>query len=381
MLRQPLKDSARWKEKIIKEKKRKENEGQEQVTIHENNNEESIKDAEERSSAFEEAVTESDLSDEEYQLDAESDELLEYTVAKKAVNEDNSSGDDSSERESDEEDGGFKKNKTIHINNESRSNDKQEDETESCSKENNERENITIVKDKLGRPHVAYGHTGKSFVFYHTKPSTIAVHLSNIDSILSSLPIMEKQKMAVLVLTSDDGNDWSLRSGITGHLLSLVWKKYNLDAVLIVKNAPSDSRWNDIEHFWSYLTSLHRGLIIPETLPDMNENRSEEEADQFVLDEGIKVLVNIDKGQSWDGHPITPVAVFGNSEEVEINGENLDNTAFSQEQFTSRKKLLESMQTYTHLKHQDPPFVKDALLFNKHSDRRCHFFMVSTESN
>ena len=69
--------------------------------------------------------------------------------------------------------------------------------------------------------------------------------------------------MKVLVLTADDGYDWSLRVNITDHLLGLVWKRYNLDGIIMVKNAPGDSRWNEIERFWSF---RHKGLTIPEVI-------------------------------------------------------------------------------------------------------------------
>ena len=123
---------------------------------------------------------------------------------------------------------------------------------------------VTAVKDKLGRPHIAYGHSGKAYMFYHSRqPSSIALHLSNIDSIIKSLSQEERDKMKVLVLTADDGYDWSLKVNITDHLLGLVWKRYNLDGIIMVKNAPGDSRWNEIERFWSF---RHKGLTIPEVI-------------------------------------------------------------------------------------------------------------------
>ena len=104
---------------------------------------------------------------------------------------------------------------------------------------------VTSVQDKLGRPHIAYGHSGKAYVFYHSRqPSSIALHLSNIDSIIKSLSQEDRDKMKVLVLSADDGYDWSLKVNITDHLLGLVWKRYNLDCLIMVKNAPGDSKWN-----------------------------------------------------------------------------------------------------------------------------------------
>ena len=237
---------------------------------------------------------------------------------------------------------------------------------------------VTAVKDKLGRPHIAYGHSGKAYVFYHSRqPSSIALHLSNIDSIIKSLSQEERDKMKVLVLSADDGYDWSLKVNITDHLLGLVWKRYNLDGIIMVKNAPGDSRWNEIERFWSFLTLRHKGLTIPDQLPEMNaNNRDKEEADNYVLDEGIKALVNIDKGIQWDGHNVTPVGLFHEADEVEIDGIKVANNFISEELYEKRKKLIESTNTFRTISETDPEFAKDCILFNKHYDRRCHFFMV-----
>ena len=150
--------------------------------------------------------------------------------------------------------------------------------------------------------------------------------------------------MKVLVLTADDGHDWAIKSRINLHVLGLFWRKHDFDAIIMVKNAPNDSKYNQIEHFWSYLSKLHAGLTIPETLDDMNdENRTQEEADNYVLDEAIKVLCNLDKNKEWDGHKVTPLPVFTNSDEVEINGKLVGNTAFSEEESERLKEMLDSL--------------------------------------
>lgn len=111
----------------------------------------------------------------------------------------------------------------------------------------------------------------------------------------------------------------------------------------------------------------------------MHDGRTEEEANNFVLNEAIKTLVNLDQGRKWDGHPVTPVAVFTNADKVEIDGQMVGNSAFPESLFNSRKKLLESGNTYDALHRKDPQFTDQAILFNKHSDRRSHFFMVTAK--
>ena len=137
-------------------------------------------------------------------------------------------------------------------------------------------------------------------------------------------------------------------------------------------------RWNDIEHFWSYLTMKHRGLEIPGTLPEMNDDgRTEEDAKNYVIDQGIEQLMHIDHGLAWDGHKVNPIGVFSGTTEVLINGQTIANDAFGEELFNHRKKCFDMAKTYDHMMSVDKEFVQDTVMFNKHYDRRSHFFMVS----
>ena len=109
----------------------------------------------------------------------------------------------------------------------------------------------------------------------------------------------------------------------------------------------------------------------------MNENnRGKEEANNYVLDEGIEMLVKIDHGIEWDGHKVTPVALFHEADQVEIDGVMVANDFIPQELYEKRKELIESTKSFERVNDLDPEFAKDCILFNKHYDRRCHFFMV-----
>ena len=423
MWKMPLAKSRAWRRRQEKERKRKE---REQGGEEEGEEEGDLSESEDEGIA----ADDTDLDEEQEEGDArenseEADRNLEYLVARQAELKENTIDLNKGAEETVEKENHSKRPRLMTINSASESTSSDEDvELEEDSEERPQKKlkkrrsrsdnandseseqgssttadvnanrpkehqrgsskgtvtidgvEVTAVQDKLGRPHVAYGHSGKAYVFYHSRTSSIALHLSNIDSIIASLSPEDRAKMKVLVLSADDGYDWSLKVNITDHLLGLIWKRYDLDCVIMVKNAPNDSRWNEIERFWSYLTLRHKGLIIPERLPEMDENRNEDEAKDYVINEGIKMLVNTDKGNEWDGHKVTPVGLFQGAEEVEIDGVKLPNNAISEELYEHRKKLIESTNTFDTISRLDPEFAKDCKMFNQHYDRRCHFFMV-----
>ena len=237
MLRKPLVAGASWKRGQAKRRRMAE---EVNVTLDEEEDDEEDK----KSDVSSPGIEEGDLEEE----NKEKDKMLEFNVARIATRFEISDEESEGEKEertndmisnSDEND--YEGIEKEHEGREAEENDEQEKLTP--DKETN-KDKVVYVTDNLGRKHVAFGHSGRTYVFYHSRPSTIGLHLSNIDSIIESLSQSDLSNMKVLILTADDGNDWSLRSNITDHMLCLLWLKYDLDAVIIVKNAPSDSRFN-----------------------------------------------------------------------------------------------------------------------------------------
>ena len=64
----------------------------------------------------------------------------------------------------------------------------------------------------------------------------------------------EKRKKTVLILILDDGADYGICTTATMHYFGKLWLELNLDMLIVVKNAPRDSRFNPVEHLWGWLT-------------------------------------------------------------------------------------------------------------------------------
>ena len=103
------------------------------------------------------------------------------------------------------------------------------------------------VKDSNGREHIKVPSTGETFVFYKShraKPSNIARHVEDL------LTINEYRNIqSCLLLLLDDGADWAGRSVQTKYWLGWLWKRLDLDMLIVARNAPGDSRWNLIERW------------------------------------------------------------------------------------------------------------------------------------
>ena len=101
------------------------------------------------------------------------------------------------------------------------------------------------VLDSNGREHIKIPNTGETYVFYKShraKPSSISRHVDDL------LTIDQRRKFKHnLLLLCDDGADWAGRSVQTIYWLGWLWRKLNLDMLIMARPAPGDSKWNPIE--------------------------------------------------------------------------------------------------------------------------------------
>ena len=85
-----------------------------------------------------------------------------------------------------------------------------------------------MTTDKFGRQHVVTNRTGESFVFlrsHNHNPSTMEVHMNELHAILTSMT----KKPKIVVIKSDDGDDYSIRNQYNTHLLGRIFIDFNLD--------------------------------------------------------------------------------------------------------------------------------------------------------
>ena len=101
---------------------------------------------------------------------------------------------------------------------------------------------------KNGRKHVATAHTGPTYVFFAShqmKPSTISRHVNDILTISEADRSVAGKACQILLL--DDGLDWGGRGLQTCFYFGELWRRLNLDLLIIARNAPGDSRHNPVE--------------------------------------------------------------------------------------------------------------------------------------
>lgn len=102
------------------------------------------------------------------------------------------------------------------------------------------------IIERNGRKHIKIPATGRAFVFYKShraKPSSISRHVDDIVTMYH----YDKTLKHNLILLCDDGSDWAGRSVQTKYWLGWLWKKLDLDILIVARNAPGDSKWNPVE--------------------------------------------------------------------------------------------------------------------------------------
>ena len=221
---------------------------------------------------------------------------------------------------------------------------------------------IRTIKDKVGRAHMPYPSNGKSFVFLKSNqfdPSTI-----------ETLPIKK-----VFVFVVDNGADYGIRSAATMHYFGKLFFKLDLDLLIVVKNAPKDSRYNPIEHLWGYLTPKLAGMVLPTKLIDERKEDESLDADSpQVLDQAIDIVKNTMEGKRFNSFSVVPVAVHCNSDTLVIGDKQMKQKTFDDlEEVTD---YYDSNLSKERLRHKNQELMEESKLIHKHMDKRtyCIFY-------
>lgn len=223
---------------------------------------------------------------------------------------------------------------------------------------------------KEGRKHVAIAHTGPTYVFFAShqkKPSTISRHVNDILTIAEvDRSIADKPN---LILLLDDGQDWGGRGLQTLYYFGELWRRLNLDLLIIARNAPGDSRHNPVEHYWGFENTKLSGVVLPAKKPDQTVEESEDSAIETLIESCLKDLV-------YDGHPVTNVHVPCSSSTVRIGDKDLENDHISEEEPKLIQAIMENkkMDKRT-LRQSHPEIYKRLQNILKHVDIRLHGFI------
>ena len=227
------------------------------------------------------------------------------------------------------------------------------------------------IKDETGRQHVPYPANGKSYVYLKSNtydPSTIEGHVNDLINLFATDTDLKGKKGLVLIL--DDGADYGIRSYITMHYLGKLFIKLNLDLLLIVKNAPKDSRFNPIEHLWGYFSKKLAGMVLPLRLIGEDDDKTLSEDSVEVNNQAIDILTNTFKNKKFNGFPIVPVSVHCNAEKVVIGEDELDHKTF--DELEQDKDFYDSNLSQRRVRDKDPETMKEARLIAHHMDKRSH---------
>ena len=173
-----------------------------------------------------------------------------------------------------------------------------------------------------------------------------------------------------LILIVDDGADYGIRSSITMYYFGQLFFHLNLDLLIVVKNAPKDSRFNPIEHLWGFLSNKMSGMVLPVTLEDGDDDFNLQEDSPEALDQTIDILNNTFMNKEFNGFAVNPVAVHCNNDSVVINDHSVPYKTF--DEIESIKNVYDSSLCQKRIASRDPKLMKEVKLISKHMDKRSH---------
>ncbi|KAJ8035130.1 Kielin/chordin-like protein [Holothuria leucospilota] len=170
-----------------------------------------------------------------------------------------------------------------------------------------------MMRDDSGRLHYQYPRTGPLYMrntIQKVSPLTIQYHANNLVRVLSDRTSNGK---SMLLLITDGGPDWSVKSWTVLLYLQRVFKRLDLDFLCLSNYAPGQSAFNPIEHAWSPLSRKLSGVTFGavlegESVPPCAQNSiSEKVRDEKERKLFTRVLHDLDKywnGMRFDGYEV-----------------------------------------------------------------------------
>ena len=126
------------------------------------------------------------------------------------------------------------------------------------------------IKDKLGRSVTEVPATGPMWIFNRCVKNTsthCASHINDIRKILRTNPELKRPVFAAI---TDGGPDWTPKSNINQFFLGRLWRDESFEMVVCVCEPAGLSRFNPIEHMWSWWSRQLAGVRLSTCLPGEN---------------------------------------------------------------------------------------------------------------
>ena len=184
-------------------------------------------------------------------------------------------------------------------------------------------DNPVYYDDEHGRKHVETGSAGKSTLWLRStkygKP--------DVDTQVKDLMQLLEEKLAagtlpgVVHVTVDGGHDFNTTRLATVFLYGLIFQKFGLEGLILVRRAGGLSAFNDIERLWAFLSKRLANLLVPATLPGEKMPPSEQELDEDAL---------LDKEAQVFDRAMDAIT-------TELNGREIPGLAFNKHKVTVHK--------------------------------------------
>ena len=150
-------------------------------------------------------------------------------------------------------------------------------------------------KDKHGREHVPYPHTGPSIVYLRNNFFHYNTCLEYVNDLYPMCCESRKRGKTIFIVIADNGPDYNVNNYKKLIIYAQLWKESDLDILIFTGHAFEWSSMNHLEHVWSPLSnSLTSVQLISSnkedgTPPCMDRSLSKEEQksqNNEVLEEG-----------------------------------------------------------------------------------------------
>lgn len=173
-----------------------------------------------------------------------------------------------------------------------------------------------VKPNEMGRPE-AVSYSGPTYIAIRSgkhSSSTATSHAQDLDTLLTLEPFLKIMKnedgkvKPVLIISSDGGPDENPRyRKVIAHAIEH-FKKYDLDAIFIVTNAPGRSAFNRVERRMAPLSRELTGVVLPHdsfgTHLDSNGKTIDDDLEKDNFKKAGEILGEIWSAVCIDGHDV-----------------------------------------------------------------------------
>ena len=175
-----------------------------------------------------------------------------------------------------------------------------------------------LTRDGLGRLHLKTPCTGTINVFLRAQRFngiTAATNITNLDKVL---PVQIEKGKSVVFIIFDNGPDFNPMLLLNELYYFRLFKKLNIDVLVIMTYDARYSAFNPIEHLWAPMSKALSGIILPSTLeggtttPAKQGKLSEEERatkERVVFNDAMEKWSQCWRNLNFDGKEINTAVI------------------------------------------------------------------------